>query len=112
MQEILCPHCGGVIAARDTLQETRLHDQELEILRLQSELEQICARFELQLQQKDGEIAIYKEIIERLTGAPPSGSADAAGCNADIVCALDQSVAGLMRVREMLLRSGDGSGKE
>lgn len=111
MQEILCPHCGGVIAAQNA---SRFHERELEIQRLQSELEQICARFELQLQQKDGEIAIYKEIAERLIGgaAPLSDSALAAGCNADIVRALDQSIAGLMRVREMLLRSGDGSGKE
>ena len=112
MQEILCPHCGGVISAQDASLEARLRDRELEILRLQGELEQLCARFELQLQHKDDEITIYKGIAERLTGAPSFASAPAVGDNADLVRALEQSVAGLMRVREMLLRSGIGSEKE
>ncbi len=68
MQQIFCPHCGSPITIDETAEAAQLrHAQELEILRLQSELEQLCSRFELQMQQKDGEIAIYKEMIDRLT---------------------------------------------
>ena len=64
MHQILCPHCGKPVAVDEAAEAAqRRHEQELEILRLQSELELLCTRFELQLQQKDREIAIYKEMI-------------------------------------------------
>lgn len=104
MQQILCPYCGKPVAVDEAAQAAQQrHELELEIQRLQSELEQLCARFELQLQQKDGEIALYKEMVERLTAgvSPARHAASSDGIEAAIT-EIDRSVDRLFRAKEAL----------
>ncbi len=102
MQQVFCPHCGSPVLVDETAASAQLRqEQELEILRLQAELEQICARFELELQQKDRELALYREMLGR-DASEPQEELSAAGSVDSVILELNQAIAGLTSAREAL----------